>query len=78
MNKEHLLRCKKLLHYKLITLFLFHHSWKRFTTHVPYAAQVPRVRFKWQKVSNDEPNWALDNGKLLSTFLNIKQNGLPY
>ncbi|XP_045165547.2 reelin-like [Mercenaria mercenaria] len=36
-------------------------NWKRFTTHIPYAAQVPSVRFKWQKISEDEPNWALDN-----------------
>ncbi|XP_060574508.1 reelin-like isoform X2 [Ruditapes philippinarum] len=36
-------------------------NWKRFTTHVPYAAQVPSVRFKWKKISSDDPNWALDN-----------------
>ncbi|KAH3880980.1 hypothetical protein DPMN_004902 [Dreissena polymorpha] len=35
--------------------------WRRFTTPLPYAAMVPVVRFRWEKTSSDDPNWALDN-----------------
>lgn len=53
-----------------------YYSWRRFTAPIPYAAQVPNVRFRWEKVTQDDPNWALDNSKLINkniiiTFINI-------
>ena len=45
-----------------ITLSTYFFSWRRVTVPIPYAAMTPNVRFRWEKMSNDDPNWALDNG----------------
>ncbi|KAL5013759.1 hypothetical protein ScPMuIL_008029 [Solemya velum] len=34
--------------------------WSRVTLPLPYAAQTPHVRFRWNQTSPDTPNWALD------------------
>ncbi|ESO91434.1 hypothetical protein LOTGIDRAFT_228850 [Lottia gigantea] len=37
-------------------------GWNRLTLPVPYQAQVPHVRFRWQQLQDSgEPNWAIDD-----------------